>query len=45
MIPLEDNASDIIGKAQHGLRISDTSWQKKRASVRKKFASCGWRVR
>ena len=23
MIPLEDNASDIIGKAQRGLRISD----------------------
>src|SRR5256884_361179 len=29
MIPLEDNASDIIGKAQHGLRISDTELAEK----------------
>jgi predicted transcriptional regulator len=24
MIPLEDNFSDVIGKAQRGLRLSDT---------------------
>ena len=29
MIPLEDNFSDIIGKAQHGLRISDTELAEK----------------
>src|SRR6266478_8382401 len=29
MIPLEDNASDIVGKAQHGLRISDTELAEK----------------
>src|SRR5438876_10444922 len=29
MIPLEDNVSDIIGKAQHGLRISDTELAEK----------------
>jgi glyoxylase-like metal-dependent hydrolase (beta-lactamase superfamily II) len=29
MIPLEDNASDIIGKAQRGLRISDTELAEK----------------
>src|SRR4029077_21079405 len=29
MIPLEDNAADIIGKAQRGLRISDTELAEK----------------
>jgi hydroxyacylglutathione hydrolase len=29
MIPLEDNVSDIIGKAQRGLRISDTELAEK----------------
>jgi glyoxylase-like metal-dependent hydrolase (beta-lactamase superfamily II) len=29
MIPLEDNFSDIIAKAQHGLRISDTELAEK----------------
>src|SRR6266705_6789213 len=29
MIPLEDNVADIIGKAQHGLRISDTELAEK----------------
>src|SRR5437773_2138334 len=29
MIPLEDNVSDIIGKAQHGLRVSDTELAEK----------------
>ena len=29
MIPLEDNIGDIIGKAQHGLRISDTELAEK----------------
>jgi hydroxyacylglutathione hydrolase len=29
MIPLEDNAADIIGKAQRGLRISDSELTKK----------------
>jgi glyoxylase-like metal-dependent hydrolase (beta-lactamase superfamily II) len=29
MIPLEDNIGDIIGKAQHGLRISDTQLAEK----------------
>src|SRR2546425_7885360 len=29
MIPLEDNFSDIIGKAQRGLRISDTELAEK----------------
>jgi hypothetical protein len=41
MIPLEDNASDIIGKAQRGLRISDGELQKKRGSARKKSVNCG----
>ena len=30
MIPLEDNAADIIGKAQRGLGISDSELGKKR---------------
>src|SRR6266436_546764 len=29
MIPLEDNAADIVGKAQRGLRISDTELAEK----------------
>lgn len=29
MIPLEDNIGDIIGKAQHGLRITDTELAEK----------------
>src|SRR6266699_5357394 len=29
MIPLEDNVGDIIGKAQRGLRISDTELSEK----------------
>ena len=29
MIPLEDNVGDIIGKAQRGLRISDTELAEK----------------
>ena len=29
MIPLEDSVADIIGKAQHGLRISDTELAEK----------------
>src|SRR5437667_2899546 len=29
MIPLEDNVSDILGKAQRGLRISDTELAEK----------------
>src|SRR5207245_1990251 len=29
MIPLEDNFSDIIGKAQRGLRLSDTELAEK----------------
>jgi ribosome-binding protein aMBF1 (putative translation factor) len=29
MIPLEDNAADIIGKAQRGLGISDSELAKK----------------
>src|SRR5437762_1135472 len=29
MIPLEDNVADIVGKAQHGLRISDTELAEK----------------
>jgi len=29
MIPLEDNVADIIGKAQHGLRISDSELAEK----------------
>src|SRR3954453_6592492 len=29
MIPLEDNFSDVIGKAQRGLRISDTELAEK----------------
>src|SRR5437762_12732634 len=38
MIPLEDNVSDIIGKAQRGLRISDTELaEKARCSSQKIF--------
>ena len=29
MVPLEDNVGDIIGKAQRGLRISDTELAEK----------------
>src|SRR3979411_1780925 len=29
MIPLEDNFSDIISKAQHGLRLTDTELAEK----------------
>jgi hydroxyacylglutathione hydrolase len=29
MIPLEDNFSDVIGKAQRGLRLSDTELAEK----------------
>jgi glyoxylase-like metal-dependent hydrolase (beta-lactamase superfamily II) len=41
MIPLEDNVGDIIGKAQRGLRISDTELaEKARVSSQKIRALC-----
>jgi hypothetical protein len=40
MIPLEDNVSDIIGKAQRGLRISDTELAERARWTRRKSANC-----
>jgi len=42
-IPLEDNVGDIIGKAQRGLRISDSELAEKSGVISRKDQRCSQR--